>query len=118
MKDGSILANAGHFGSEIAVPTLHKMAKAVKNVREEVEELALENGKKLYLLAEGGIINIAGGLGHPIEIMDMSFSLQLASLHYILSSKNLENKVYQVPGEIDEMVVREKLRVEGIEIEK
>jgi adenosylhomocysteinase len=117
MKDGSILANAGHFGSEIAVPTLHKIAKAVKIVRDEVEEISLENDKKLYLLAEGGIINIAGGLGHPIEIMDMSFSLQLASLHYILSSENLENKVYQVPGEIDEMVVREKLRVEGIEID-
>jgi adenosylhomocysteinase len=116
MKDGAFLANAGHFGYEIDVETLLKSAKAVKNVRDEIEEIDLGNEKKLYLLASGGIINIAGGLGHPIEIMDMSFSLQLASLHYILSSDNLQNQVYQVPNEIDEMIVREKLRVEGIEI--
>jgi adenosylhomocysteinase len=117
LKDGAFLANAGHFGYEIDVKSLHKMTKAVKDVREEIEEFDLESDKKLYLLARGGIINIAGGLGHPIEIMDMSFSLQLASLNYILTSDNLENKVYQVPDEIDEMIVREKLRVEGIEIE-
>jgi adenosylhomocysteinase len=93
------------------------MAKAVKNVREEIDEIDIAENKKLFLLASGGIINIAGGLGHPIEIMDMSFSLQLASLHYILSAENLENKVYQVPSEIDEMIIREKLRIEGIEIE-
>ena len=117
LKEGAFLANAGHFDYEINVDALKHMTKAVKEVREEVQEFVLENNKKLYLLARGGIINIAGGLGHPIEIMDMSFSLQLASLHYILSSDNLENKVYQVPDEIDEMIVREKLRVEGIEIE-
>ncbi len=117
LKEGAILANAGHFDYEINVDALKHMTKAVKEVREEVQEFVLENNKKLYLLARGGIINIAGGLGHPIEIMDMSLSLQLASLHYILSSDNLENKVYQVPDEIDEMIVREKLRAEGIEIE-
>ncbi len=117
LKEGAFLANAGHFDYEINVDALKHLTKAVKEVREEVQEFVLENNKKLYLLARGGIINIAGGLGHPIEIMDMSFSLQLASLHYILSSDNLENKVYQVPDEIDEMIVREKLRVEGIEIE-
>ncbi len=117
LKEGAFLANAGHFDYEINVEALKQMTKSVKEVREEVQEFVLENNKKLYLLAKGGIINIAGGLGHPIEIMDMSFSLQLASLHYILSSDNLENKVYQVPDEIDELVVREKLRVEGIEIE-
>jgi adenosylhomocysteinase len=118
MRDGAFLANAGHFGYEIDVQNLKSLAKGVKNVRDEVEEIVLANENKLYLLASGGIINIAGGLGHPIEIMDMSFSLQLASLHFLLSNENLENKVYQVPNDIDEMIVREKLRVEGIQIEK
>jgi adenosylhomocysteinase len=117
IKNGAFLANAGHFGYEIDVEALQNMAKAVKNVREEIDEIDIAENKKLFLLASGGIINIAGGLGHPIEIMDMSFSLQLASLHYILSAENLENKVYQVPSEIDEMIIREKLRIEGIEIE-
>lgn len=117
MKDGAFLANAGHFEYEIDVKALYQMARAVKNVRDEVEEIVCDGDKRLYLLARGGIINIAGGLGHPIEIMDMSFSLQLASLHHILSTENLENKVYQVPKEIDELIVLEKLRVEGIEIE-
>lgn len=117
MKDGAMLANAGHFDFEIDVPALKEISKNVQEVREDIEEYLLNNGKRLYLLARGGIINIAGGLGHPIEILDLSFSLQLASLHYILSSAHLENKVYRVPQEIDEMVVREKLRVEGIRID-
>jgi len=117
MKDGALLANAGHFDFEIDVPALGKIAKSVQEVRDEIEEYVLKNGKRIYLLAQGGIINIAGGLGHPIEILDMSFSLQLASLHYILSAHRLENRVYPVPDEIDEMVVREKLRVDGISID-
>ncbi|KAF5437935.1 adenosylhomocysteinase, partial [Candidatus Methanophagaceae archaeon] len=100
LKEGAFLANAGHFDYEIDVEALKQITKAIKEVRDEIQEFSLGDGKKLYLLARGGIINIAGGLGHPIEIMDMSFSLQLASLHHILSSENLENKVYQVPVEI------------------
>jgi adenosylhomocysteinase len=117
LKEGAFLANAGHFDYEIDVDALNNMTKSSKDVREEVQEYVMENNKRLFLLARGGIINIAGGLGHPIEIMDMSFSLQLASLHYILVTDNLKNQVYQVPDEIDELVVREKLRVEGIEID-
>lgn len=117
MKDGAFLANAGHFDYEIDVPALKKMATSVKNVREEIDEYTLENGNSLFLLAQGGIINIAGGLGHPVEIMDMSFSLQLASINYILSSQNLKNKVYKVPDVIDELVVREKLKIDGISID-
>jgi adenosylhomocysteinase len=117
MKDGATLANAGHFDFEIDVPALRKMANSVQEVRDDIEEYVLKNGRRLYLLAQGGIINIAGGLGHPIEILDLSFSLQLASLHYLLSASQLENRVYRVPDEIDEMVVREKLRVEGINID-
>jgi len=117
MKAGAFLANAGHFDYEIDVPGLRKMAKSHQVVREEIQEFILPDGKPVYLLAQGGIINIAGGFGHPVEIMDLSFSLQLASMHYILTTKNLEKKVYSVPDEIDEVVVREKLRVEGIDID-
>ncbi len=117
MKDGAMLANAGHFDFEIDVPALAKSAKSVQEVRDGIEEYVLKNGKRIYLLVQGGIINIAGGLGHPIEILDLSFALQLASLHYILSSDGLENRVYKVPDEIDELVVREKLRMEGIHID-
>ncbi|MFQ6116547.1 MAG: adenosylhomocysteinase [bacterium] len=117
MPHGAFLANAGHFDYEIDVPTLRKLAKSSLKVRGQIEEFTLANGKKLYLLARGGIINIAGGLGHPVEIMDLSFSLQLGCLHYLLSTEKLQPMVYKVPEEIDEMVVREKLRVEGIEID-
>ncbi|MGD9900016.1 MAG: adenosylhomocysteinase [Calditrichaceae bacterium] len=117
MKDGAFLANAGHFDFEIDVPGLEQISRDPVNVRDEIDEYVLENGRSLFLLARGGIINIAGGLGHPVEIMDMSFSLQLASIHYLLSTGKLENKVYRVPDVIDEMVVREKLKVEGISID-
>jgi len=117
MPDGAFLANAGHFDYEIDVPGLKKMAKSSKNVREEIDEFTMADGKKIYLLARGGIINIAGGLGHPVEIMDLSFSVQLGSLHHLLVSERLAPKVYKVPVEIDEMVVREKLAAEGIEID-
>ena len=117
IKDGAFLANAGHFDYEIDVPGLQKMARSAKEVREEIDEYILEDNRRIYLLAKGGIINIAGGLGHPVEIMDMSFSLQLASMHYILSQKDLEVKVYSVPEEIDELVVRSKLKEDGIEID-
>ncbi|MGD9489618.1 MAG: adenosylhomocysteinase [Calditrichaceae bacterium] len=117
MKDGAFLANAGHFDFEIDVPGLTRISGEPVTVRDEIDEYTLENGRSLFLLARGGIINIAGGLGHPVEIMDMSFSLQLASIHYLLSTGKLENKVYRVPDVIDEMVVREKLNVEGISID-
>jgi len=117
LKDGAVLANAGHFDFEIDVPALREISQSVQEVRDDIEEYVLKNGRRIYLLAQGGIINIAGGLGHPIEILDLSFSLQLASIHYILSTPNLENRVYRVPDEIDELVVREKLRMEGIHID-
>ncbi len=117
MRDGALLANAGHFDYEIDVPGLRKMAESHRTVRAEIEEHTLPNGKNIYLLARGGIINIAGGLGHPVEIMDLSFSLQLGCLYYFLSRAKMQPDVYQVPVETDELVVREKLRVEGIEID-
>jgi adenosylhomocysteinase len=117
MKNGAFLSNAGHFDYEIDVRGLKDMARSHEHVREEVDEFTLSNDHRLYLLASGGIINIAGGLGHPVEILDLSFGLQLASMHYVLSSKNLEAKFYKVPDEIDEMIVRERLQADGIEID-
>lgn len=118
MKNGAFLANAGHFDFEIDIPELKKHAKSCRIVRDEVEEYKLENGKIIYVLAQGGIINIAGGFGHPADIMDMSFSVQLGCLHYFLSSGKREAKLYKVPEEIDRLVTEEKLRVEGITIDK
>jgi adenosylhomocysteinase len=118
MKDCAFLANAGHFDFEIDVPGLKKIAKSTEHVRDEIDEFLLKENQRIYLLARGGIINIAGGMGHPVEIMDLSFALQLASMHYILSATNLEPKYYCVPNEIDEMIVRERLKVDGIEIDK
>ncbi|MBN2780730.1 MAG: adenosylhomocysteinase [Candidatus Marinimicrobia bacterium] len=118
MKDGAFLSNAGHFGYEIAVPDLYSKAISVNTVRENIEEIIFANGKKVYLLSKGDIINIAGGLGHPVEILDISFSLQLASIHHVLNSRYTEGKLYNVPAEIDEMVIREKMLVENIRIDE
>ena len=118
MKDGAFLANAGHFDYEIDVNGLKTITKTVNHVREEIDEHIINSNQKIYLLAQGGIINIAGGFGHPVEILDLSFALQLASMHYILSTKDLEPKFYRVPKEIDEMIVRQRLILDGIEIEK
>lgn len=116
MKDGAFLANAGHFDYEIDVPGLEEIAGNPRRVRNEIDEYILPNKHALYLLAQGGIINIAGGLGHPVEILDLSFGLQLASLHYVLSHE-LKPGFYPVPKEIDESVVRERLKADGIVID-
>ncbi len=118
MKNGAFLANAGHFDYEIDVLGLKRIAIASRTVREEIEEFTLANGNRIYLLAQGGIINIAGGLGHPVEIMDLSFSVQLGCIFHLLAAQKLEPQVYPVPVEIDEMVVREKLKADGIEIDE
>ena len=118
MKNGAFLSNAGHFGNEISVPSLYQQAIAVETVRENVEEITLHDHKKIYLLSKGDIINIAGGLGHPVEILDISFSLQLASIHHVLTSGYSGGKVLNVPKEIDEMVIREKMDVEAIRIDE
>lgn len=117
MHSGVFLSNAGHFDYEIDIPELKKEAKEYKVVREEIEEYILGNGNKIYILARGGIINIAGGLGHPVDIMDMSFSVQLGCLHYFLSGKAVDPQLYKVPVEIDELVAREKLIAEGLTID-
>lgn len=119
MKDKAILANAGHFDVEISKKDLEDLKISKRRINPCIEEYTLKNGKKLYLLAEGRLVNLACAEGHPSEIMDMSFSIQALSIEYLVKNKNkLPIKVINVPKEIDEKVARLKLETMGIEIEK
>jgi len=116
-KDGCILANAGHFDVEIDVRFLYARAQG-RRVREHVEEISLANGKRVYLLAKGRLVNLVAGDGHPAEIMDLSFSLQLLSLLWLSrEGKKLAPRVYPVPREIDEEVARLFLKSRGAQID-
>lgn len=118
MKDGALLANAGHFNVEIDIDDLEALSEERRKVRNNVEAFYLKNGKKLFLLAEGRLVNLAAGDGHPIEIMDMSFGIQALSARYILNNySRLDNRVYQVPEEIDKRVAYMKLKGMGITID-
>lgn len=118
MKEGAILANAGHFDVEINKEELEKESTSRKTVRKNIEEFLLKNGKKIYLLAEGRLVNLAAGDGHPTEIMDLSFAMQVKSVLYILENhKNLEKKVYTLPKEIDEEIALSKLHAMGFELD-
>lgn len=118
-KDGCVLANSGHFDNEISKDALSKLSRRKRKVREFVEEYRLEDGRKLYLLGEGRLINLVAGQGHPVEIMDMSFSIQTLCAEYIADNYHkLENRVYDVPKEIDERVAKEKLGVLGVRIDR
>lgn len=117
-KDGCMLANAGHFNLEVDVENLRKKAKS-RLVRRYVEEFRLENGKKLYLLADGRLLNLVSGQGHPVEIMDMSFTVQALGAEYMaVRGKEMDPGVYTVPQEIDVRIARMKLKVEGIKIDR
>jgi adenosylhomocysteinase len=94
------------------------MAKAKRTLRPNLEEFSLKNGKKLYLLAEGRLVNLASAEGHPCEVMDMSFANQALCVEYIVKTKKLEPKVYSVPKEIDNLVARLKLKAMGVEIDE
>jgi adenosylhomocysteinase len=119
MKAGCVLANAGHFDNEISKTALEKMSKKRSKVREQVDEYVLKNGRKVYLLAEGRLVNLAAGQGHPVEIMDMSFAIQALCLEYLdFSVQSLEPDVYDVPDHLDEMVARMKLETMGVKIDK
>ena len=118
MKDGAILANSGHFNVEINVKGLREIAKQVRTIRPYLEEYMLDDGKRIYLLADGRLVNLAAAEGHPSEVMDLSFSNQALSVKYLIENKDkLEPKVYNVPQEIDETVAMLKLRGMGIELE-
>ena len=118
MKDGAIVCNTGHFNVEIEIPSLEKMSKSNRRIREFVDEYVLEDGRHIYLLGEGRLINLAAAEGHPASVMDMSFANQALVAEYITKEgRNLESKVYPVPKEIDEMVARLKLESMNINID-
>ena len=118
MKDGAIVANSGHFNVEIDIPALASMAKSRKMIREFVEEFTLADGRKINLLGDGRLINLAAAEGHPAMVMDMSFANQAFScVHIIANAKRLENTVYPVPEAIDKEIARLKLATMGIKID-
>ncbi len=118
MKDGAILANAGHFNVEIWIPDLEALAVSKRQIRPHVTEYKLRDGRRLYLLAEGRLVNLVAAEGHPSEVMDMSFANQALSAEYLVKNRGrLEPRVYRVPAEIDEEVARLKLRALNVEID-
>jgi adenosylhomocysteinase len=118
MKDGAILANSGHFNSEINLKALDELAQSVRQVRPSVQEYRLADARRLFLLAEGRLINLAAAEGHPAAVMDMSFANQALCSEYIArNAATLEKKVYDVPAEIDGEVARLKLKAMGIAID-
>jgi len=119
IKNGCVLANAGHFNNEINLGHLEEMAEKCFEAKEMVKGYTLKNGRTVYLLADGRLVNLAVGQGHPVEIMDMSFSIQARCVEYIVrEGSNLKPKVYPVPKEVDEEIARLKLKTLGIKIDK
>ncbi len=119
MKDGAILANSGHFNVEINIPALESLSNGKQQIRPFVEGYNLKDGRSLYLLGEGRLINLAAAEGHPASVMDMSFANQALCMEYIVKHRGeLKTKVYPVPEEIDKQVARLKLGSMGIDIDK
>jgi adenosylhomocysteinase len=118
LKDGAILANAGHFNVEIDIPGLKKLSKKKRTIRDSVDEYVLKNGRRIYLLGEGRLINLAAAEGHPAQVMDMSFANQALSVEYIARHhKELKKDVYAVPQNIDRNIADLKLKSMGIKID-
>ena len=118
MKDGAICCNAGHFDVEVDVAWLRANAVAKREARQNIEAFTLENGRTVYILGEGRLVNLAAGDGHPAEIMDMSFAIQALSARYLVQHQGaLPHKLNNVPAEIDTEVAFRKLASEGITID-
>jgi adenosylhomocysteinase len=119
MKDGALLANTGHFNVEIELPALRALASETRQAREFVEEFTLADGRRIYLIADGRLVNLAAAEGHPAQVMDMSFANQALSAEYVVqNATSLEKKVYVVPEEIDNEIARLKLATMGVEIDQ
>jgi len=118
MKDGAILANSGHFNIEINMKDLEELAVSKRTIRQNLEEYVLKDGRRLYLLAEGRLVNLAAAEGHPSEVMDMSFANQALSVEYLVKTEKMPPKVYNVPKGIDEIVARLKLNTLKIRIDE
>ena len=118
MKDGAIIANSGHFNVEINIPALEKMSKEKRLVRPFVDQYVMEDDRRINLLGEGRLINLAAAEGHPASVMDMSFANQALSLEYMVKNADrLEKRVYSVPEEIDKNIARLKLEAMGVQID-
>lgn len=119
MKDGAIVANSGHFNVELDLEALERLSKGKRKVREYVEEYTLQDGRRINVLGEGRLINLAAAEGHPSSVMDMSFADQALSVEFLVShSKELSQKVYPVPEDLDQMVARLKLQALDIQIDE
>ena len=118
VKDGCLLANSGHFDNEISKSGLERLSNGKRTVRENVEEFAFPDGRKVYLLADGRLVNLVAGQGHPAEIMDMSFSVQALAAKYLVDHRGkLAKAVHQVPAEVDQDIARLRLTTWGIHID-
>ncbi len=118
MKDGAILSNTGHFNVEIDIPALQALAVERRMAREFVEEFTIADGRRLYLIADGRLVNLAAAEGHPALVMDMSFANQALGVEYAVQhAAELDRKVYPVPDEIDREIARLKLATMGVEID-
>lgn len=118
MKDGALLCNAGHFDVEVDVRALERLAVEQRQMKPNIRGYRLADGRWLYLLAEGRLVNLAAGDGHPAEIMDMSFAIQALCARYLAKSgRGLEVRLHPVPAEIDRQVAREKLAALGVAID-
>lgn len=118
MKDGAVLANTGHFNVEIDIPALEGLATAKRRIRDFVEEYTLPDGRRIFLLAEGRLVNLAAAEGHPAAVMDLSFANQaLAAEYAIKNAGRLERRVYRLPDEIDQQIARLKLQSMGVRID-
>ena len=118
MKDGAIIANSGHFNVEISLKDLEALSTTKKTMRPNLEEYTLKDGKKLYLLAEGRLVNLSAAEGHPSEVMDMSFANQALCVERIAKTAKMTPKVYTVPKDIDETVAELKLKAMGVKIDE
>ena len=118
MKDGAIICNAGHFDVEIDKRGLSKITKKKRMIRDFCEEHTLKNGRHIYILAQGRLVNLAAAEGHPAMVMDMSFANQALAVEYILNNPRLGNRVYQLPLRIDEKIAKLKLKSMSIKIDK
>jgi adenosylhomocysteinase len=118
MKDGAVVCNSGHFNVEVDLEGLSEVTQANRTMRDFVEEYLLQNGRRVYVLGEGRLINLTSAEGHPSSVMDMSFANQaLCASHLLSGGKELENKVHGVPREIDERIARLKLESMGVRID-
>jgi len=118
MKDGAIICNTGHYDCEINIKDLESLAKSKRTVRPNCEEYTLKNGKHIFLLAKGRLVNLAAAEGHPSEVMDMSFANQfLSQLRLVREGEKMENKVYSIPEEQDQEIAKVKLATMGISID-